>query len=175
MKIFTVYPSPLGPLVLTASESGLTGLTIASSLPVRPARAADHPVFLPIQNWLDAYFRGECPSLEGLPLCPIGTEFQMAVWDILRQIPWGKTLTYGEIARQIARDRGMAKMSPQAVGQAVGANPLAILIPCHRCIGAGGRLTGYAWGLDKKIWLLRHEHILKEESSCSPTNTSVLP
>ena len=92
-----------------------------------------------------------------IPLVPEGTEFQKQVWKRLLAISYGKTKTYGEIAREVASMMGKEKMSAQAVGQAVGRNPISILIPCHRCVGARGRLTGYAGGMDRKIWLLRHE------------------
>ena len=93
------------------------------------------------------------------PLRPTGTDFQQKVWQLLRQIPYGETTTYGEIARALAAQQGQGRMSAQAVGGAVGRNPIAILIPCHRVIGVHGKLTGYAGGLDKKRLLLSNEHI----------------
>lgn len=157
MEYFTIYSSPLGLLYLTAGEDGLTGLTF--SAPDALPQWDGHPAFRPVRQWLDDYFRGAQPPIAALPLCLKGTKFQLAVWESLTQIPYGKTRTYGEIAKALSQN-----MSPQAVGQAVGANPISILIPCHRVVGAGGKLTGYAWGLEKKIWLLRHEGILKEET-----------
>lgn len=156
MEYFTIYSSPLGPMFLSAGPEGLTKLTF--SAPESRPRWDDHPAFAPAKAWLDCYFRGEQPPIDTVPLCPQGTAFQHRVWDILTRIPYGQTRTYGEIAKELAPN-----MSAQAVGQAVGANPICILIPCHRILGAGGRLTGYAWGLDKKETLLRHEGILKEE------------
>lgn len=95
--------------------------------------------------------------MEKIPLLPEGTDFQKQVWKLLREIPFGTTGTYGQLAGKIAAGLGKEKMSAQAVGQAVSRNPISILIPCHRVIGAAGQLTGYAGGLDKKVWLLRHE------------------
>ena len=163
MEVWTIYPSPVGELLLTADEAGLTGIRMDRKIPSDACNREDSPLFEPVRNWLEAYFRGEDPAMDTVPLHLSGTSFQLQVWQILMQIPRGCTVTYGQIAKQIALHRGMQTMSSQAVGQAVGANPISILIPCHRCVGSNGKLTGYAWGLDKKIWLLRHEGILKEE------------
>ena len=108
-------------------------------------------------RWLDIYFSGQKPDF--LPkLHLIGTDFQREVWDILLEIPYGQTVTYGEIARKIADKRGLKTMSAQAVGGAVGHNEISIIIPCHRVVGTNGSLTGYAGGIDKKISLLKLEH-----------------
>ena len=144
------YPSPVGTLYLTADPGGLTGLWM------HPEMTEDYPVFAQAKNWLDSYFSGN-PADISFPLNPHGTAFQKQVWELLLTIPYGETTTYGSLAREMARRCGREKMSAQAVGQAVGANPISILIPCHRVVGANGRLTGYAGGLDKKEWLLRHE------------------
>ena len=149
----TYYDSPLGNLLLTCTEEGLTGLYMNRELPQKPE---EHPILLQTAKWLDAYFRGENPS-ETVPLSLKGTEFQKQVWNILLTIPYGRTRTYGDIAREMAALSGKEKMSAQAVGQAVGKNPISILIPCHRVVGTKGQLTGYAGGLENKIWLLRHE------------------
>lgn len=164
MEFLSIYPSPVGTLLLTARDSGLTGLWLDPSHCPRTGLTQNdsHPVFVPVRDWLDGYFRGDAPSIGALPLYPSGTEFQMQVWEILRRIPYGETVTYGDIAKEMAQIRGKQKMSAQAVGQAVGANPISIIVPCHRCLGAGGKLTGYGGGLDKKIWLLRHEGWLQE-------------
>ena len=143
-------PSPLGTLYLTADEGGLTGIWM------HPEKTEDFPVLSQAKVWLDSYFAGN-PAEISFPLNPQGTAFQQQVWDILLTIPYGQTRTYGDIAREIAARTGKKKMSAQAVGQAVGANPIAIAIPCHRVVGARGKLTGYAGGLEKKEWLLRHE------------------
>jgi methylated-DNA-[protein]-cysteine S-methyltransferase len=111
-----------------------------------------------LRSWLKGYFSGMNSELD-LPLAPRGTPFQQAVWKILLRIPRGATITYGEIARKVAEEMGRPHMSAQAVGGAVGRNPIAILIPCHRVVGADGSLTGYAGGLEKKRALLRLEGI----------------
>ena len=149
------YDSPVGSLLLTCRDEGLTGIWFDRELPDH-CRQEDHPILQQTQLWLDCYFCGENPSVE-IPLAPEGTEFQIQVWKLLQTIPYGKTKTYGEIAREVASDLGKERMSAQAVGQAVGRNPISILIPCHRCVGSRGRLTGYVGGMDRKIWLLRHE------------------
>ena len=115
-----------------------------------------------MKRWLDIYFSGQQPDFMP-PLHMSGTPFQMAVWETLREIPYGQTTTYGAIARKIARQRGVSKMSAQAVGQAVGRNELSILVPCHRVVGTNGSLTGYAGGIDKKIQLLQLEGAFREE------------
>ena len=143
-------PSPLGTLYLTADEGGLTGIWM------HPEKTEDFPVLSQAKVWLDSYFAGN-PAEISFPLNPQGTAFQQQVWDILLTIPYGQTRTYGDIAREIAARTGKKEMSAQAVGQAVGANPIAIAIPCHRVVGARRKLTGYAGGLEKKEWLLRHE------------------
>ena len=147
------YDSPIGKLLLTCTDAGLTGLYMNWEAPVDPM---EHPILHQTRRWLDAYFRGEEPAVD-LPLHLEGTDFQRRVWKILLTIPCGQTRTYGEISREMAQLLGKEKMSAQAVGQAVGKNPISILIPCHRVVGSKGHLTGYAWGLEKKIWLLRHE------------------
>lgn len=144
------YASPVGTLYLTADEGGLTGIWM------HPEETEVFPVLEQARHWLDAYFSGN-PQQPDFPLNPHGTPFQKQVWDMLLTIPYGQVRTYGDIAREMAVRTGKQKMSAQAVGQAVGANPISILIPCHRVVGANGKLTGYAGGLDKKEWLLRHE------------------
>lgn len=147
------YISPMGPLLLTCDDEGLTGIRFEQEL---PEKETVHPVLEQTRQWLDAYFRGqELPRQ--MPLKLQGTEFQKQVWQLLLTVPFGQTDTYGSLARKMAMLTGKEKMSAQAVGQAVGKNPISILIPCHRIVGAGGKLTGYAWGLEKKVWLLEHE------------------
>lgn len=158
MVYFAEYDSPLGKLLLTCREEGLTGIWFDKEPPEGLRR--EHPILCQTVRWLDAYFRGEDPAVE-IPLAPKGTTFQQQVWQILLTIPYGQTRSYGSIAREIACIQGKEKMSAQAVGQAVGKNPISILIPCHRVVGTKGQLTGYAGGLDKKVWLLRHEKIIK--------------
>ena len=153
--------SPLGVILLAADETGLTGLWLdgakyfADNLPEAHTEQ-ETPILLEAKRWLDLYFAGNKPDFMP-PLHPIGSAFRQAVWNILLQIPYGQTMTYGEIARQLAKKRGVSRMSAQAVGGAVGHNKISILIPCHRVVGSDGSLTGYAGGLDKKIKLLELE------------------
>lgn len=159
MPFFTRYPSPIGVLTLTSDGHSLTGLWMdTQSVDLSEcSECSSLPLFLDAEAWLDGYFRGE-NSVVAFPLSPGGTAFQKRVWEILLQIPHGETTTYGAIARQIS-----STMSAQAVGGAVGRNPISIIIPCHRCIGSQGQLTGYAGGLEKKIWLLNHEGVKYQE------------
>ena len=153
--------TPLGAATASATDNALTGFWFIGQK-YYPANAQhwiekpDYPVFAALRVWLDAYFAGENPALD-LPLKPKGTDFQEAVWKILLQIPHGKLSTYGDIAKQMAAQRGLSSMSSQAVGGAVGHNPISVLIPCHRVIGSTGSLTGYAGGIDKKIALMHLE------------------
>ncbi len=160
-----IYPSPVGKLTLACDGANLVGLWIegqkyfGSSLPQPMTPKSDLPVLVAAQNWLDRYFAGENPSVSELPLHPIGSAFRQEVWNILCQIPYGTVTTYGAIAKKIAQKMGRASMSGQAVGGAVGHNPISIIIPCHRVVGANGSLTGYAGGIDTKIKLLQLEGI----------------
>lgn len=149
---YAQYDSPLGKLLLACTDIGLTGIYMDRELP----HQEDHPVLRQTAAWLDDYFRGESPPVE-IPLAPEGTAFQKQVWKMLLTIPFGGTRSYGQIAREMALLLGKEKMSAQAVGQAVGKNPINILVPCHRVVGAHGQLTGYGGGLPRKIWLLYHE------------------
>ena len=115
-------------------------------------------ILLEAKRWLDIYFSGKEPDFTP-PLHPIGSAFRQSVWEILLQIPYGKTTTYGEIANKLAEKQGLSRMSAQAVGGAVGHNPISILIPCHRVVGADGSLTGYAGGVEKKRFLLALEGV----------------
>ncbi len=117
------------------------------------------PVFAQVKEWLDRYFAGEQPPIFALPLAPIGTDFRHRVWRKLITIPYGQTRTYGQLAQELADEDGNDKMSAQAVGGAVGHNPISIIIPCHRVVGADGSLTGYAGGVEKKVFLLEHEGV----------------
>lgn len=162
MVYTTDYQSPLGTIFLAADEKGLTGLWLegqkyyAAQIKKEECRQEKTPVLKDAERWLDIYFQGKEPDF--MPaLHPVGTEFQSAVWEILRRIPYGRTITYGEIAGQLAAQRGVKKMSAQAVGGAVGHNKISIIIPCHRVVGSNGSLTGYAGGIDKKIALLKLE------------------
>lgn len=157
---YAQYASPMGPLLLTADEEGLTGLWIKAE-PSGGSENPAHPVLEKTAAWLDAYFRGEDPVMD-IPLNPRGTAFQRKIWEILLTIPYGETRSYGSIAQEMAVWAGKEKMSPQAVGQAVGRNPICILVPCHRVVGAKGQLTGYTGGMEHKVWLLRHEGWLQD-------------
>ena len=163
MLYSTHYASPIGKLLLLSDGTALTGLYMETETVETGTVREDLPVFAQAGNWLDAYFRGEDPGVE-FALNAKGTAFQELVWKKLLEIPHGCTRTYGDIAREMALILGKEKMSAQAVGQAVGSNPISIIIPCHRVVGANGKLTGYAGGLDKKTWLLKHEGWLKEET-----------
>ena len=155
------YASHLGAMTLASDGQSLVGLWFddqkhfACSLE-EDAVEKELPVFDETIRWLDIYFGGNVPDF--VPsLAPRGTPFQKEVWDILLTIPYGKTMTYGEIAGILAKRRGFAKMSAQAVGSAVSHNPISLIIPCHRVVGANGKLTGYAGGLDRKAKLLSLE------------------
>ena len=161
MQYITYYDSPIGRLLLAADDQGLTGLWIEGQKyyayyldPVHEKR--DCPAFAKAREWLDEYFAGKEPAFTP-PIHMVGTDFQNEVWEILLEIPYGKTMTYGQIAERIAERRGLPRMSAQAVGGAVGHNEISIIIPCHRVVGSNGSLTGYAGGIDKKIRLLELE------------------
>ncbi len=167
MHYITTYHSPLGELLLAADDIGLTGLWFEGEKYYANNLAKNHekkevPIFGNVKQWLDIYFSGKEPDFMP-PLHIFGTAFQKDVWKILLAIPYGKTTTYGEIATQIAKKRGIARMSAQAVGGAVGRNAISIIIPCHRVVGANGSLTGYAGGIDKKIQLLKYEGVHAEQ------------
>ncbi len=155
------YASPLGDILMAADEIGLTGLWFdgskffADNVPAERCEQ-DTPILAEGRRWLDAYFAGKVPDFLP-PLHPVGTPFRMAVWEILLQIPYGKTVTYGEIARKMAQKQGVANMSAQAVGGAVGHNEISIIIPCHRVVGTDGNLTGYGGGMENKVKLLALE------------------
>lgn len=163
MQYLSHYDSPLGGILLAADSIGLTGLWFEGEKYYADSLALEHreetlPVLEETKRWLDCYFTGCEPDFLP-PLHMIGSPFQMEVWTLLQQIPYGTTTTYGELAKRIAVGRGIKQMSAQAVGGAVGHNPISILIPCHRVVGANGSLTGYAGGLEKKCALLELEHM----------------
>ncbi len=161
MQYISHYQSPVGGILLAADEAGLTGLWFEGAKyfadQLEPAHEEkDTPALEAAKRWLALYFSGTEPDF----LPPIhlkGSPFRLAVWEILQKIPYGKTLTYGEIAKEIARLKGLPRMSAQAVGGAVGHNPISIVIPCHRVVGTDGSLTGYAGGVDRKAKLLALE------------------
>lgn len=155
-------PSPVGPLTLTADETGLTGVAFTRqrySVPgVGDAIPGETPALVAARRWLTDYFAGTIPDFLP-PLHFIGSDFQRAVWRLLLEIPYGETTTYGALAEKIARARGLARVSAQAVGGAVGHNPISIIVPCHRVVGASGSLTGYGGGIQTKVALLTHEGV----------------
>ena len=161
MQNINHYQSPIGGILLAADETGLTGLWFenqkyygAGLNPEQEER--DTPVLEQTKEWLRIYFTGKEPHFSP-PVHLTGTPFQLEVWKILQKIPYGKTATYGEIAKEIAVLKGLPGMSAQAVGGAVGHNKISIIIPCHRVIGTNKSLTGYAGGIDKKRKLLALE------------------
>ena len=162
MTFIQHYDSPLGGILLAADEIGLTGLWFdgqkyfARDLPAERIDR-DTPILAEARRWLDIYFRGQEPDFLP-PLHPIGSAFRQSVWEILLRIPYGQTMTYGEIARQLAEKKELSQMSAQAVGGAVGHNGISVIIPCHRVVGTNGSLTGYAGGIDRKRRLLELEH-----------------
>jgi methylated-DNA-[protein]-cysteine S-methyltransferase len=152
--ITTSMDSPIGPLTLTAVDGTLTGVHMHEQrhTPRLPAGCIRNDAELAhVVERLDAYFAGTLTDFD-LPLAMHGTEFQRRVWASLREIPYGETISYGELARWVGNPK-----ASRAVGLANGRNPVAIVVPCHRVIGADGSLTGYGGGLDRKVWLLEHE------------------
>ena len=157
------YRSPLGDILMAADEAGLTGLWFvgqkyyANGLPVESIWQ-ETKILTETRRWLDIYFSGDEPDFTP-PLHPSGSSFRQEVWKILSEIPYGQTVTYGEIARRMGELKNIPHMSAQAVGGAVGHNKISIIIPCHRVVGVKGSLTGYAAGIDRKISLLELEHV----------------
>ncbi len=148
-----ICPSPLGEILLAADDIGLTGLWFSGqrhfARGLGEHTEAANPALEAALRWLEVYFSGRVPDFTP-PLHLTGTAFQLEVWGLLREIPYGKTVTYGELAGRLAKQ----PMSAQAVGGAVGRNPVSLIVPCHRVVGAGGSLTGYAGGVERKKWLL---------------------
>ena len=176
-----IYASPLGEMLLLADGEGLRGAWFvdqakyyASYLPlIQEAKLLDDPcvfnapdtdelpavsVLKNARKWLDQYFSGVEPTA-AVPLHLQGTDFQQEVWTLLQAIPYGTTVTYGDLAKRLASKRGCARMAAQAVGGAVGRNPVSIIVPCHRVIGSSGSLTGYAGGIERKAALLKLEGV----------------
>ena len=159
-----IYISPLGEMSLVADETGLVGAWFFKQ---KYFELSLEKATMPVENdilkrtrlLLDDYFSGKYPDFSSLPLAIVGTDFQQRVWAYLQTIPYGRTVTYGQIAKELDIH------SAQAVGSAVGRNPFSIIVPCHRVLGSQGQLTGYAGGLDKKIWLLEHEGVELSEKA----------
>lgn len=173
MEKLMIYDSPIGKLTLAGDGTSITGLWIEGQKYfkrtlengdgerdscVRTSDDVPCEVLCRACEWLDAYFKGEHKEIS-FPLAPKGSAFQKSVWDILKEIPYGETITYGEIARKLSDRQGKSSMSAQAVGGAVARNPISILIPCHRVVGTNGSLTGYAGGIKRKIKLLTLEGV----------------
>lgn len=176
MQYTAKYQSPIGAVTLASDGGSLTGLWFDGQKYFAATLEPEHmekalPVFHQTRRWLDRYFRGVDPG----PIPPLslqGSPFRRAVWEIMLKIPYGQVTTYGEIAAQIAKDQGRSTRYAQAVGNAVGHNPISVIVPCHRVIGSDGSLTGYAGGISKKIFLLSLEkadaskfHIPKRETA----------
>ena len=152
----TYYQSPIGELLLAAKNDKLIGLWIKdqkyylSNVQEELKERSDHALLNQTKEWLDRYFNGEKPAIKELALEPIGSEFRKRVWEILCEIPYGEVMAYHDIAKRIAKEKGIKRMSAQAVGGAVGHNPISIIIPCHRVVGSNGSLIGYGGGIHNK-------------------------
>lgn len=167
MYYSTTHPSPIGLITLAcdSDRKNLVGLWMegqkyhGDTIPEAMTEQNDLPIFMAARQWLDRYFAGEKPAIDELPLAPIGGEFRQGVWRILCEIPYGEVITYGDIAKKMAVNMGKNSMSSQAVGGAVGHNPISIIIPCHRVVGSNGSLTGYSGGVKSKTMLLELEGV----------------
>lgn len=165
MYYMTQYQSPVGKLLLASDGENIIGLWLegqkyfGDTVKSEKMHKADLPVFTSAKEWLDRYFAGKRPAITELPLKPIGSSFRQKVWKNLCEIPYGQITTYGELAKKIAIMEHKTSMSSQAIGCAVGHNPISIIIPCHRVVGANGSLTGYAGGIAKKVKLLELEGV----------------
>jgi methylated-DNA-[protein]-cysteine S-methyltransferase len=165
MYYITQYQSPLGKILLASDGENIIGLWLegqkyfGDAVKGEKMQKDDLLVFTAAREWLDRYFAGEKPEIKELPLVPRGSSFRQKVWKILCEIPYGQITSYGEIAKKIAIIEHKKSMSSQAIGGAVGHNPISIIIPCHRVVGTNGSLTGYAGGITKKVKLLELEGV----------------
>jgi methylated-DNA-[protein]-cysteine S-methyltransferase len=165
MYYSTTHPSPVGLITLACDSDKLVGLWLegqkyhGGAISKALVEKSDMPVFAAAKKWLNSYFAGKKPAVSELPLAPIGGEFRQRVWGILCAIPYGEVVTYGDIAKKMAVKMNKESMSSQAVGGAVGHNPISIIIPCHRVVGSNGSLTGYAGGIGTKVKLLTLEGV----------------
>lgn len=161
----TYYTSPVGKLLLASENNKLIGLWIEGQkyylgkLKSQMEVKEDEEILIRTKKWLDSYFKGEKPKIEELELAPMGSEFCQSIWKLLCKIPYGEVTTYGKLSKEVEKIMHRETMSAQAVGNAVGHNPISIIIPCHRVVGTNGNLTGYAAGIDKKIKLLELEKV----------------
>ena len=163
MLYYTEYNSKIGKLIIESDGENIVGLYKEGQKyfvkEIDKMQKADYlEILIKTKKWLDRYFKGERPFFTELSLKPMGGEFRQIVWKILLEIPYGKVTTYGAIAKKVAKIMKKEKMSAQAIGGAVGHNPISIIIPCHRVIGANGNLTGYAGGIETKRKLLELEN-----------------
>lgn len=165
MYYSTTCLSPVGTITLASDGDSLAGVWMegqkyhGGTIPGTMVEKSNLPVFNATKKWLDRYFAGKKPDISDLPLAPVGGTFRQSVWKILCEIPYGEVTTYGGIAKKMAAEMGRETMSSQAVGGAVGHNPISIIIPCHRVVGANGSLTGYAGGIAIKVKLLELEGV----------------
>ncbi len=167
MHYTSMYQSPVGEILLAADDIGVVGVWFENEKYYahcldKENEPGETPVIKELKQWLDVYFSGKKPDFEP-PIHMIGTPFQIEVWTILHQIPYGTTTTYHEIAKQIARNRGLERMSAQAVGTAVGKNSINLIVPCHRVVGTNNSLAGYAGGINKKITFLKLEGAFQDK------------
>lgn len=173
------YESPIGLITLASDGSNLVGLWLedqkyyAATVTEAMIEKDDLEIFAKAKMWLDDYFEGKKPILSDLPLAPEGSDFRKAVWGVLSEIPYGTTLTYGEIAKKMALKMNKPRMSSQAVGGAVGHNPISVIIPCHRVVATDGSLTGYAGGVTRKVKLLELEEVDMTQLSVPTKGTAL--
>lgn len=179
MHYFTTHSSQVGELTLASDGDHIEGLWMKgqkyfkATISGEMIHKDDLPVFGAVKNWLDRYFAGEKPDASELSLRPAGSAFRRDVWNILCKIPYGELITYGSIAKEMAAKANRSSMSSQAVGGAVGHNPISIIIPCHRVVGSNGSLTGYAGGLQTKVSLLELEGVDVSCLSVPKTGTAL--
>ncbi|MFV0395760.1 MAG: methylated-DNA--[protein]-cysteine S-methyltransferase [Coprobacillaceae bacterium] len=165
MTYTTYYESLIGPIMLASDGENIIGLWMkeqkyfANTIKDEVIEKNDLPVFKKTCRWLDAYFAGKNPNISELPLAPEGCDFRKGVLEILCDIPYGEVVTYGDVAKKMAKKMKRKSMSGQAIGGAVGHNPISIIIPCHRVVGGNGSLTGFSGGIDKKLKLLELEGV----------------
>ena len=161
----TYYESPVGKLFIASDGENIIGLCIKGQkyyldkIEKEGIVKDNLEIFNKTRNWLDRYFKQEKTEISEISLAPEGNSFRKCVWEFLCEIPYGETITYGDLAKKVAKKLNKSSMSAQAVGNAVGHNPISIIIPCHRVVGKNGSLTGYAGGIDNKIQLLELECI----------------
>jgi methylated-DNA-[protein]-cysteine S-methyltransferase len=165
MYYYYIYNSPIGKLTVASNEENIVGLWLDGQkyymdiLKGKEYQEKETETIKLAKKWLDKYFGKEKPEISELPIELIGSDFRKQIWKILSEIPYGKVITYRDIAKQIAEQKGIKTMSAQAVGGAVGHNPISVIIPCHRVVGTNGSLTGYAGGIKNKIKLLELEGV----------------